>query len=222
MSGKTVAMIPARLGSQRLRKKNLQPFGEMTLIEYAIFRCKSSGVFDEIYVNSESDVFAEYAESANVRFYKRPDSLGDNVSTSEEFVQDFLTNVECEDLFQIHSITPLLAPAEIKDFVIFCSENRQYDTVLSCIEDQIEVAYNNRPVNFSLHQKTNSQDLIPTQRVTWSATKWSRRVYLDAKANGKIGTYSGNIGFYSVGTFSGLAIKTEADLNIATALKDVL
>lgn len=222
MPAKKVAMIPARLGSQRLKKKNLQPFAGMTLIEYAISRCKESGVFDEIYVNSESELFAEYADRAGVKFYKRPEELGNNVSTSEEFVEDFLNQIHCEDLFQIHSITPLLTPIEIRDFVAFCSNNRQFDTVLSCIEDQIEVSLEGKPINFSLEQKTNSQDLTPTQRVTWSATKWSREVYLEAKSHGKIGTYSGNVGFYSVGPFSGLAIKTADDLKIATALKDAL
>jgi len=216
---KNVAMIPARLGSQRLKKKNLELFGEITLIEHAILRCKNSGVFDSIYVNSESLVFKDYAEKHGVYFYHRPEELGNNKATSEEFVEDFLRNIDCKSLFQIHSITPLLGVDEIKSFVNFCEMNDQLDTVLSCINDQIEVAFGNNPVNFSLTEKTNSQDLLPTQRVTWSATKWSRNAYLNTKDNGGIGTYSGNVGFYPVGPFTGLAIKTAEDLKIANALR---
>jgi len=216
---KNVAMIPARLGSQRLKKKNLELFGEITLIEHAILRCKNSGVFDSIYVNSESLVFKDYAEKHGVYFYHRPEELGNNKATSEEFVEDFLRNIECKSLFQIHSITPLLGVDEIKSFVNFCEMNDQLDTVLSCINDQIEVAFENEPVNFSLTEKTNSQDLLPTQRVTWSATKWARNTYLNTKDNGGIGTYSGNVGFYPVGPFTGLAIKTAEDLKIANALR---
>jgi len=216
---KNVAMIPARLGSQRLKKKNLELFGEITLIEHAILRCKNSGVFDSIYVNSESLVFKDYAEKHGVYFYHRPEELGNNKATSEEFVEDFLRNIECKSLFQIHSITPLLGVDEIKSFVNFCEMNDQLDTVLSCINDQIEVAFGNNPVNFSLTEKTNSQDLLPTQRVTWSATKWARNTYLNTKDNGGIGTYSGNVGFYPVGPFTGLAIKTAEDLKIANALR---
>jgi CMP-N-acetylneuraminic acid synthetase len=152
-----------------------------------------------------------------VKFYKRPEHLGDNKSTSEDFIADFLGHVECDDLFQIHSITPLLKPDEIRGFVEYC-QGSDSDTVISCIEDQIEVAFGGIPVNFSISEKTNSQELKPVQRITWAAAKWSRSVFLQEKAKGSIGTYSGKLGFYPVSTFSGLAIKTRDDLDVARRL----
>jgi CMP-N-acetylneuraminic acid synthetase len=222
MRSKNVAMIPARLGSQRLKKKNLEKFGELTLIEYAIERCLHANIFDEIYVNSESKVFEKFAEKRGVNFYHRPPSLGGNKATSEEFVEDFLNNIQCVSLYQIHSITPLMNSQQIRDFVIFSERNKHYNTVLSCVEDQIEVAYQGHPVNFSFNSKTNSQNLNPTQRITWAATKWDRDTYLLANQGDGIGTYSGNIGFFSVGTYSGLAIKTIEDLKIANALRELI
>jgi CMP-N-acetylneuraminic acid synthetase len=219
---RTVAMIPARLGSQRLKKKNLEKFGELTLIEHAIKRCIDADVFDEIYVNSESEVFELFAKKYGVNFYKRPINLGNNTATSEEFVEDFFKNIECVSLYQIHSITPLLNAQQIREFVLFSESNKNINTVLSCIEDQIEVAYENVPVNFSFTAKTNSQDLKPTQRITWAATKWDKDTYLSAIQEGKIGTYSGNVGFFAVGAYSGLAIKTAEDLKIASALREVV
>ena len=220
--GREVAMIPARLGSQRLKKKNLEVFGEVTLLEYAIERCLVADVFEEIYVNSESLVFKEYADKLGVSFYHRPSSLGGNDSTSEDFVADFFEKVDCDILFQIHSITPLLSPKDIRGFVKFCRDNQEYDTVFSCINDQIEVAFEGQPVNFTVSEKTNSQDLIPMQRITWSATKWSRQLFMAAHASGKAGTYSGRIGYFAVGPYSGLAIKTSEDLEIARALRGLI
>ena len=218
---KKIAMIPARLGSQRLKKKNLANFGNITLIEHAIRRCKDAAVFDEIYVNSEASLFEEYAVREGVLFYKRPPELGNNVATSEDFVEDFLLNVECESLYQIHSITPLLSTEEIKNFVMFCEEYSNFDTVITCIEDQIEVAFDDKPINFSLLEKTNSQDLRPVQRITWAASKWSRNVFLQSKDNGGIGTYSGEVGYFPVNPLSGLAIKTIDDLMVANALRAI-
>lgn len=222
MSSKKIAMIPARLGSQRLKKKNLEIFGNLTLIEYAIKRCLDANIFDEIYVNSESDIFEQFADKYGVYFYKRPLVLGNNASTSEEFVEDFLNNIECTSLYQIHSITPLLNAKQIRDFVVFSEKNKNINTVLSCVEDQIEVAYQNQPINFSFDTKTNSQDLKPVQRITWAATKWDKDTYLSAIKHGEIGTYSGNVGFFSVGIYTGLAIKTEEDLKIANALREII
>ena len=219
---KLIAMIPARLGSQRLKKKNLEFFGDKTLIEHAIHRCKSAEIFDEIYINSESDIFESIAKKFGVNFYQRSNHLSTHSSTSEEFVEDFLRNVECESLFQVHSITPLLTGKEIRKFTKFCIENPSFNTVLSCIEDQIEVAFQNSPVNFSIEEKTNSQDLTPTQRITWSITKWDSKKYISAKDNGSIGTYSGKVGYFKVGLYSGLAIKTKFDLQVANELRKVL
>ena len=221
MISKNIAMIPARLGSQRLKKKNLEKFGELTLIEHAIDRCLRANSFDEIYVNSESEVFQKFAEQCGVNFYHRPPILGGNDATSEEFVEDFLNNVQCVSLYQIHSITPLLDAQQIRDFVIFSESNKHYNTVLSCVNDQIEVAYQGHPVNFTFKSKTNSQDLSPTQRITWAATKWDRETYLLAKQTDGVGTYSGNIGLFPVGAYSGLAIKTIEDLKIANALREL-
>lgn len=222
MRSKNVAMIPARLGSQRLKKKNLEKFGELTLIEYAILRCLHANIFDEIFVNSESKVFEKFAKKYGVNFYHRPKSLGNNKATSEEFVEDFLNNVQCVSLYQIHSITPLMNSQQIRDFVIFSESNKHFNTVLSCVEDQIEVAYQGHPVNFSFNSKTNSQNLNPTQRITWAATKWNRDSYLLANQGEGIGTYSGNIGFFPVSAYSGLAIKTIEDLKIANALRELV
>jgi CMP-N-acetylneuraminic acid synthetase len=219
---RAIAMIPARLGSQRLKKKNLELFGAVTLLEHAIERCLSAGVFEEIYVNSESTVFKKYADGLGVSFYHRPACFGSNESTSEDFVADFFENIDCDILYQIHSITPLLSSSEIKRFAEFCQENPSYDTVFSCIEDQIEVAFKGEPVNFTICEKTNSQNIIPTQRITWSATKWSRKAFLDARHGGGTGSYSGKIGYFAVAPFSGLAIKTLEDLTIARAIRELI
>ena len=40
-----IAMIPARMGSQRLQKKNLAPLKGVPLIVHAIRKCREAGVF---------------------------------------------------------------------------------------------------------------------------------------------------------------------------------
>lgn len=218
LEGRTVGVIPARMGSQRLPRKNLRHINGMPLIEWAIMRCKAAGVFDEIIVNSEASELSYYAEKHDVSFYLRPDSLGSNEATSEDFIRDFLERHECKSVVQIHSITPLLTAKEIRNFVNFCTSNPNFDTVLSCIDDQIEVAFQGVPVNFSVDRKTNSQDLVPLQRITWAATKWDREVFLNAVEIGNVGTYSGELGYFTCDPMSAYPIKTEYDLKICNAL----
>lgn len=214
-------MIPARMGSQRLKKKNLRELAGVPLITRAIRKCKEANCFDEIWVNSENIEFSEIARAEGVKFHKRPEHLGDNNATSEQFVKEFLDEHECKYLLQIHSIAPLLRAKEVRDFTdAFISS--ESDVYLSCIEDQIEVAYQNKPVNFTFSEKTNSQDLSPLQRITWSITGWKREAFLSAAKSGKCATYSGMVGYFPVNQMAGHVIKTQEDLDIADALLKVI
>ena len=62
-------MIPARMGSKRVPKKNLRKILGKQLIQYPIDAAKEAGVFDEIYINSESDVFKDIAEKSGIKFH---------------------------------------------------------------------------------------------------------------------------------------------------------
>ncbi|MEM6603043.1 MAG: NTP transferase domain-containing protein [Pseudomonadota bacterium] len=217
LKSKYIAMIPARLGSQRLQKKNLLPLEGVPLIAHAIRKCFQAECFDEIWVNTESDEIAEVAITEGARIHKRPASLANNVATSEDFITEFLTHHPCEAVFQVHSIAPLLTAQEVEEFVKHYKTHDQ-DVLLSCIHDQIEVAFDGEPVNFTFAEKTNSQDLRPLQRITWSITAWRYQTFLDAVAQKKAATYAGKVSFYPVSAASGHVIKTQHDLDVASAL----
>ena len=59
MKQKIYAMIPARIGSTRLKMKNLALINGKPLIYYAIKAAKDSGVFERIIVNSDSECFSK-------------------------------------------------------------------------------------------------------------------------------------------------------------------
>ncbi|MBX3670099.1 MAG: hypothetical protein KF778_16990 [Rhodocyclaceae bacterium] len=216
-----IAMVPARMGSQRLKQKNLRELGGIPLITRVVRKCKEAGVFDEIWVNSENLAFADIASAEGVRFHQRPAALGDNQATSEQYVAEFLQSHACEFLVQVHSIAPLLTTAEVRSFVQALS-GTEFDCLLSTELIQIECALRGQPVNFTLDEKTNSQDLEPVQRVSWSITAWRRSTYLAAVAAGRCATYAGRVGFHTIGPLAGHIIKTERDLRIAEALLPLL
>ena len=220
-SGPILAMIPARLGSQRLPKKNLASYRGAPLIAHAIRKCFEAGCFDGVWVNSESEEIAEVARAEGARFHRRPETLADNVATSEQFVAEFLEAHDCGTVVQVHSIAPLLTAEEVAAFVSRWREGA-HDVLLSCIEDQIEVAHCGVPVNFTFAEKTNSQDLTPVQRITWSITAWRRSTYLEAIAHGRTATYAGRVGLHPVSAVSGHVIKTRSDLGVAEALAAAL
>lgn len=210
-------MIPARMGSQRLKRKNLRLLQGVPLITRAIRKCREAEVFDEIWVNSENEAFAEFALAEGVLFHQRPAALGDNTATSEQFVFEFLQHHPGEYLFQVHSIAPLLTADEVADFVNGMVSS-DCDVYLSVVEELIECAYRGQPVNFKYGEKTNSQDLDPIQRITWSITGWRVAPFVEAAKAERCATYAGRIGFHPINRVAGHIIKTESDLRMAEAL----
>lgn len=214
---KVIVMIPARMGSQRLKKKNLRELDGVPLITRAVRKSKASGVFDEIWVNSEHPVFGDIAMEEGVHFHKRPAALGSNEATSEQYVAEFLEQHRCDFVVQVHSIAPLLSVAEVRSFVN-ALRAKPVDCLLSVDEIRLECAFRDEPVNFSYAEKTNSQSLEPIQRISWSISAWRRSTYLAAVRAGCCATYSGKVGFHTISPLAALVIKTEKDLQVAQAL----
>lgn len=215
-----IGMIPARMGSQRLKQKNLRELDGVPLITHAIHKCVASGVFDEIWVNSEHPTFGEIASQEGVYFHQRPQELANDLATSEDFVYEFSKAHPCDYLFQVHSIAPLLTAIQVAEFVKAMIES-DFDVLFSVVNEQIECAINGQPINFSFDEKTNSQELLPIQRITWSITGWKPDVFINAVEAGKCATYAGNVGFHSIDRLAGHIIKTSEDLEIAEALYKV-
>lgn len=207
-------MIPAREGSQRLIRKNFKKIKGHSLIELCIKKCIQSNIFDEIWVNSDSNEIENIAKKLNVNFYKRPKHLADNNSTSEEFTTDFLNNIKCDYLFQVHTITPLLTSLQVKNFVKSFIKSKN-NTGLSFNEINLECLIKNSPINFNFNKKQNSQDLSPVQQISWAITGWKVRSFLQNK-NCK--TYTPPLFYYKLPKTSSIAIKTQEDLDLCRAL----
>ena len=59
----TIAIIPARGGSSRIKNKNLKKIGKDSLIRNSLKTCKESGIFDQIILSTDSQEIAkEYTE----------------------------------------------------------------------------------------------------------------------------------------------------------------
>ena len=210
-------MVPARIGSQRLPKKNLRLLNGLPLVTHALRKCKECDLFDEVWLNSESQLFQEIASSENVLFHHRPLELGQNYATSESYISEFLGHHFCDLIIQVHSIAPLLTKKDLLAFTNFFI-NSDLDCLFSCINEQIECSYKEKPINFNIYEKQNSQELEPIQKITWSITGWRRNAFLQAFQEGKCATYAGEIGYFPINRLAAHIIKTEEDLRIAEAL----
>ncbi|MFA4905571.1 MAG: cupin domain-containing protein [Candidatus Margulisiibacteriota bacterium] len=214
---RVIAMIPARLGSQRVPKKNLRLLNGKPLISYAIEAAKASGAFDEIYINSEADIFAELAKEYGVKFYKRPAELSSNTAVNDDFAYDFIKNTMGDIMVQLLPTSPLIAPEEIKGFVDEMI-NGGYESLVSVNDHQIACLYQRKPVNFSLLEKhKSSQTMVPVQSYATVLMAWTYGSYaghMEKKGCAYHGA-DGKTGYFVIKGLSTIDIDNEEDFVLA-------
>lgn len=216
---KVIAMIPARLGSQRLKQKNLLEIEGVPLIVRAMRKAAAMDCFDEVWVNSEADHIGDLARAEGVNFHKRPEHLGSNTATSEEFVYEFLTAHPCDYLVQMHSIAPLVTSDEIARFVGQLT-NDGHNTLLSGVPEQIQCMMEGNALNFSRSGMDATQELVPVERVSWSLTGWRADSYRATVEAGGCATFHGDMGFFALSRPSGIVVKYEDDYRMVKALAE--
>jgi CMP-N-acetylneuraminic acid synthetase/quercetin dioxygenase-like cupin family protein len=214
---KIIAMIPARLGSQRVPKKNLRLMNGKPLISYSIEAAKKAGCFDEIYVNSEADIFGEIAADLAVRFYKRPAEFAANSSINDEFALDFVRNVQGDLLVQILPTSPLITSEEILGFVNE-TINGNWDTMVSVTPHQIACVYEGKPINFKfMEPHRSSQTMVPVQSYATVLMAWRYKSFLDHMTRLGYAYHGadGRTGYFPIRGLSTIDIDNEEDFVLA-------
>jgi CMP-N-acetylneuraminic acid synthetase len=212
-----IAMIPARMGSKRVPKKNIRFLHGKPLIQYAIDKAKAAGCFDQIWVNSESDLMGELAGQFGVNFHRRPPELATDTATNQDFTAEFLRNHECEYVVMVNPTSPLLRPKTVCEFCR-CLRDGGFDTLLSVLEERAECFFGDEPVNFSLHEKINSQDLVPVQKVIWALTAWRRKHFLAVADRGECSVFAGNVGRFPIPWRESCDIDTQEEWDMAEGM----
>ena len=221
---KIVAMIPARMGSKRVENKNTRHLGGIPLISHVIKATKEANCFDEIYVNSESEILGDLALEGGVSFYKRPPHLSSDTATNDDFTHDFLTNIKCDYLIQILPTSPFITTREIKDFTQVMRDN-DIDTLISVKDTQIECIYEGRPINFNPQKPTPpSQELEPVQAYACALMGWKTSNFLYNMKDLGCAYHGGKgcVKFFTVKGFSEIDIDNEEDFLVAEAIYSYL
>ena len=217
MKNKIIAMIPARLGSKRVPKKNIRLLNGIPLISYIIRAVKKAGCFDEIYVNTESEVIGKLAIKEGVKFYKRPHALSSDFATNDDFATDFILSKPCDVLVQVLPTSPFTSPEEIYNFANKMIKG-EYDTLISTNNQQIECVYGETPINFDQKRPTPpSQFLSPVRAYACSLMAWRSDNYINNMEKYKCAYHGGDgkIGFSQLKGDSTIDIDNEEDFQLA-------
>ena len=211
-------MIPARIGSKRLRKKNLALINKKPLINYVIEAAKQSKIFDKIILNSDHKIFKKIAKKNKVQFYLRPKKLGRSKIKSDDVVLDFVNKFPSDICVWVNPISPLQTSNEIKNVVKYFLK-KKLNSLITVIDKKAHSVFENKPINFKIKGKfAQTQNLKPIREMVYSIMMWDSKSFKKSmKLNGN-GILHKKVGFYTVSQMSGIIIKTKEDLKLVSQI----
>tara|TARA_B100001758_G_C18392720_1_gene603913 strand:+ start:441 stop:1118 length:678 start_codon:yes stop_codon:yes gene_type:complete len=164
-----LAIIPARIGSKRIKNKNIKNFEGKPIIYYSILAAKLSGVFDKIIVSTDSLKIASISKKygADVPFLRSKKLSKDNIGIIE-VISKVLKKLKIKPNLstKVCCIYPT-APMLNKNFLIkgYKQLTQNYDYVLSVKREDSRILrgfYINKKTIIPINKKTKnirSQDL---------------------------------------------------------------
>ncbi len=214
---KIVCMIPARSGSQRVKKKNLRLIDGKPLISYVLKTLVEINIFDDIYINSEDQIFENIAKGFNIKFYKRDAILSSDSATNDQFALDFINKIKCDLLIQVLPTSPFITKEDILKFVSKI-QDEDLETLISVKKNQIACIYRNSPINFD-QNKVNppSQTMEPIFSYATALMGWKTKSFIQNMNKFGSGYHGGNgkKNYYELKGISTIDIDEEEDFMLA-------
>lgn len=215
---RVVAMVPARVGSERLRMKNLALLDGRPLISYAIEAAKGSGTFDQVVLNSDGPLFEKVAQRYGIEFYLRPEELGSSETKSDNVVYDFMEHHPSDIVAWVNPISPLQTGEEVRAVVDYFIRE-ELDSLITVENQQVHCVYEGRPVNFQVEDIfAKTQDLTPVQPFVYSVMMWRTSTFMKLFKQQGYALLCGKLGYFPVSKQSSVIIKTDEDLMIAESI----
>jgi CMP-N,N'-diacetyllegionaminic acid synthase len=210
-----ITIIPVRLGSKRVRLKSLRILDDKPLIEYILDTLKDSRYHNDIFINSDSQIYEKVALKYKVNFYKRENELATSDSLIDDYLYDFMKNQPSKYLSVINPTSPFVSSKHLDDAWKFYLDN-DFDTLLSCENIQTHCFYDGVAVNFSTSgQHPRSQDLKPVQALNFAITIFDCKKYMENYEKNGCGVYTGKLGFFATEGNANIDIDYEDDFIFA-------
>jgi N-acylneuraminate cytidylyltransferase len=168
----SVCIIPARIGSKRIEKKNIKNFLGKPILSYVIKEALSSGIFDEVMVSTDSEEISEVAKAsgAKIPFLRSPKNSDDFAGTEEvllEVEEKYRqTGIHFEEICCIYPTAVLLTAGLIKETNLAFHSN-QYTALFTAVKYGHPIQRSFRTengfavLNWPEHRDTRTQDLQP-------------------------------------------------------------
>jgi N-acylneuraminate cytidylyltransferase len=157
---KVVAIIPIKKKSERIKGKNFKLIKNKPLFHYIlekVIKCK----FDEVYVDSDSNVVKKYCKKNKIRFIERKKYLSRRNSNGNDLLNYHSRLIEADLYFQVFVTAPLLSIKTINNCIKILKNSKLNDSILTVNKIYSWFWFNKKPVNYDPRVLPRSQDAMP-------------------------------------------------------------
>jgi len=161
---KTIAIVPIKSESERIKKKNFRLLNECPLYVHLLRKLQKSN-FDEIYVDTDSSEVKEFLEETDFIHIPRLPKLAESNANGNDLLNYHASIIEADYYFQLFITAPLLKVKTINSAIEILHNNNN-DSIFTANEIYSWFWYNNEPVNYNPNVLPRSQDAKPIIRET--------------------------------------------------------
>jgi len=211
---KVVGLIPIKLNSKRLPRKNIKLLNNKPLCQYLFNTVKNMNDFDEIYCYCSDDEIKKYLPK-EIIFLKRKESLDADSTSMNNVISSFISEITADIYVLLHVTSPFITNNTIS-ICINNVKNKNYDSAFSAKKIKGFLWENKQAINFDPSNIPRTQDLKSIYEETSSIYVFKKYIFID---------YNRRVGFNSyihIAKFKEqIDIDTIDDFNLAEKLCDI-
>ncbi|MFA5156155.1 MAG: acylneuraminate cytidylyltransferase family protein [Candidatus Omnitrophota bacterium] len=157
---KTVALVPAKLKSDRVPFKNIKKLGGIPLVNYTMRTLNKVSNVDEIVIfASEPSICDHIQRGLKYSFLQRPNSLDTQETSIQDIIGEFLKKSDADMVVLYHITSPFLKAETVSECVQKVVSGG-YDSAFTAYEIKKFCWFRGKPLNYSFDAPTpRTQDI---------------------------------------------------------------
>ena len=215
------AFIGCRLGSTRVKFKNLSLLDNKPLFTYLTNSALECINIDNLYLNTDSKYIVDVAKEIyedKLNYYIRPSDLGSSKAKLDDFVYDFMINFPSDITIFFNPCCLFLKTETIDKAINYFIENN-LDSLCASRVAQTLCFLDNKAINFSFNtSQPRTQDLEPIHCQTCAFFIWKTETFVNSYKKNSAGNFCGKFESYGLSPMESIDIDTEEDFLIAESI----
>ncbi|GHU66207.1 pseudaminic acid cytidylyltransferase [Clostridia bacterium] len=208
---KTACFIPIKANSERIQGKNFRVFNGKKLYEWITQHVLESKVFDDVYIDTNSQEIIDYAVKLGVNVIERKKELTQSTANGNDLLwHHYSLHPEYDYYFQLFATAPFLQPETISACYSALVSSAIYDSCFTATINHGFYWLNGNPINYRPEVLPRSQDMLPM--IEESTGLYGIKKIALERLRCRIGV---NPLIFQISKFEAVDINTEEDFLIA-------